>query len=100
MPLDAAQLKNANYVDVNALSTVITSNPQFPSTGVAPSNQFFSLESNVVIEIWDYAINNFVGGSVLTFQQAEKPSQSLTLQDSTGTFAGVAQLVYVPPTNA
>ncbi|KAH9408249.1 hypothetical protein TYRP_011919 [Tyrophagus putrescentiae] len=98
LPLDASQLANTAYIEVSQQTSDVTSNPQFPHTALGPSNQLFSLSSNVVIEIWDEQQQEFVGGSILTFAQAkQQPSQMLTLLDSTNTLAGVAQQVYVPP---
>lgn len=95
------------YIEVSQPSSAVSSNPQFPYTGLGPSNQLFSLSSSVVIEIWNQQSQSaaqsdqFVGGSILTFQQAKQlPSQKLALLDSTSTFAGVAQLVYEAPTDA
>lgn len=98
MPLDAEQLVDTIYFEVSAVDATITDNPKFPNTALEPSTALYSLSSNVVIEIWDQHLTSFVGGSVLTFGQAEQLAlQTLTLQNESGTFVGVAQLAYKPP---
>ncbi|KAH9408263.1 hypothetical protein TYRP_011934 [Tyrophagus putrescentiae] len=96
LPINSAQLSKASYVEVSQNTSAITTNPQFPHTGLGPSNDFFSLSSNVVVEIWDeQVVEKFVGGSILTLKQiAQNPIQTLALQDSTGLFTGTANVVY------
>lgn len=98
LPLDAEQLVDTIYFEVSEVDATITDNPKFPNTALEPSTALYSLSSNVVIEIWDQHLTSFVGGSVLTFGQAEQLAlQTLTLQNESGTFVGVAQLAYKPP---